>query len=321
MTTLASLIPDPDPLEGITIISTIPEMLGPVLEELGLHTPPPRTQSIQTLSREDFSITEIENTCLLVAWRITREMCILKGLVGDRTRLGEVSFDNLTSTASNFPIDNTPRASTRNFARMELDNKKWTIIPNYSHPEDWIEVASRIGKYLPVMAGGKVQRHAWEWITHPQHIKHALPPFADLVWFEDQIIYSAQKELTRNGTHTVLNKLRETFGIDGIEGMNIVAIAYACVEQLVCTNREQNRAMMVLRLEDYIERARDNVIPDLRAEIYALKQISMIQGLTKAEEDTSQQGIRDALARISDDRRLELEQDDILVEGEAEEIE
>ena len=57
-------------------------------------------------------------------------------------------------------------------------------------------------------------------------------------------------------------------------------------------------ALMIARLDDVARRCREGV-PDIRAEIAALKAQALVQGLTKGEEDDFEREVRDVVLRAS----------------------
>ena len=94
--------------------------------------------------------------------------------------------------------------------------------------------------------------------------------------------------------------LRDEYGLRASEADHLVRIAKTGAVRIAESDVEEDRALMILRLERLIERSRDEL--DIRAEIAALKQLSIIQGLNYNDEANTMKDIIDVISRSAQDR-------------------
>ncbi len=106
--------------------------------------------------------------------------------------------------------------------------------------------------------------------------------------------------LDRGAVETV-KTLEIKYGIPAGETPALLRQARARAQGLTLADNEDERALMVLRLESTAARAKDNL--DLRAELAALKQTAIVQGLAKLEQNDPMRDFLDVVRTVSSSRR------------------
>lgn len=114
-------------------------------------------------------------------------------------------------------------------------------------------------------------------------VRVSFPTKMQLISWEYIMITSTISFITKHGTKTAYEKLQKEFGLNHLETNGMLRMARAFAKQLTDADKIEDRALMLLRSEEYIKRSRKAL--DLRAEMNGMKQMSAILGLTRMEED------------------------------------
>lgn len=132
----------------------------------------------------------------------------------------------------------------------------------------------------------------------PVYCRIAFPSRAEVVAFEEFIVGRTLEVLVEGedpmgsrvdrsmiGTSGAMEFLSRKYGLLPREARTVIDLARDRAKSVADGDLAQNRAMMVLRLEAFISRLRQINPMDGRNELAALKQLAIVQGLAKAEQD------------------------------------
>lgn len=129
------------------------------------------------------------------------------------------------------------------------------------------------------------------------------PTRLQLVAWEQILIEKTLKLLVDDGVATAHKRLEEEHGLNRRERQGLVTLAHKLAREQVSPDREDARAIMVLRLEDMVRRSRGCL--DLGAEFKAMKQLSTILGLTDAEHNDPMTEFTRIVKQVAGERRRE----------------
>ena len=147
-----------------------------------------------------------------------------------------------------------------------------------------------------------VHRDLFDSQTQPFRLA-AWPTSDEVIYWEYQTInYALDLTLTYSPDRFMRELSKPPLQLLRHEALQLLHLARAQATQLTQASTAQNKAMMELRLQRYIQ---DNHNLDPRAELQALKQLSLVQGLT-SDPDQKQNPFKNLMQVIQDttDKRL-----------------
>lgn len=103
-----------------------------------------------------------------------------------------------------------------------------------------------------------------------------------LMW-EEELIARTLEKLVKTSLTQTRTWLAEEHGLTRREALTMVKLATRLASQQAGADLEDLRSVMVLRLEDFIHRSKNAL--DLTQEIKGLKQLAMVQGLTRTDPE------------------------------------
>lgn len=126
----------------------------------------------------------------------------------------------------------------------------------------------------------------------PKNIVEAFPPLSDLLEYEHELLtWTGQKlEVSKKSAATAF----ETAAggrLHRSERIDFMRLAFSDVAEMAEIPQEEERALMVARLEGVIRRAKQSL--DIRTELAACRTIAQIQGLTFQDVDQTQRHMRE----------------------------
>ena len=121
----------------------------------------------------------------------------------------------------------------------------------------------------------------------------------ELELYEEQVLRWVLTRMTSDSrtSHQTVGELRETFGLSWRSCEGLVRAARGETMRLANTDQEEDRAMMVMRIESYISRARAAM--DLDSESKGLKMLAAVQGLTRTDPKGRLDEIIEVIAAMS----------------------
>lgn len=151
----------------------------------------------------------------------------------------------------------------------------------------WVGVVEEIARYLGIEAGSKEDpdqgRLGLIGLVNKVTTRALWPNRLQIVFWEEELIYQTLNKLITKGSEATRKWLADYHGFTRYETTSLVRMAVNLSRGQAEADVEELRALMVLRLEDYIRRAKDSC--ELRAELMGLKQLSIVQGLGKVDPE------------------------------------
>jgi len=257
----------------------------------------------------------------LLAWRLTRELARHMGILKGGESLTEAlkpSIENLDpwtiprppsdehpSPGSEFVkeiVSNGAPAVISDLAafREKVPQEDWVvhegtpypgvpILPPLSHSREsglfalWTKCVDRLASSMALSSGTTEQpdlaEHALPQLLLKTH--EAWPSRSQIVSMEEIVTLETVGLMAEKSQWTVMRILGQKFGLMRHEQKAVVEMARLATLSMSNYDVEEARGMMVLRLERYIERCQESM--DLRAELAAMKQLAIVQGLARSE--------------------------------------
>lgn len=277
-------------------------------------------QAIHDAFREyNFSLDELTPHRIKIAWRIVREIGRLCGALHPDELLEEAletdgrnphDIDQWYQQRK-FPTKGVFYRDTQLQQLMTLDPYTGLLPPHL--PMEWRQLNSEEGvpnnaydyfnvehdpalhKYtllvrsLYLTMGMEQGSERWpEYGTQgfmgldsPDTIRMAFPTKAELMAFERVIVQRVLEESIKSGTSNAIQWIKNELGLTDAEAIALHRMARVYAGKMVGNNADEDLRIMVLKLENIAARARDAL--DLRTELLTLKQLAIVQGITRIE--------------------------------------
>jgi len=129
----------------------------------------------------------------------------------------------------------------------------------------WVEIATLLG------------------VEQPESLVEDFPPPLQRTTMDYYIMCDVVRKTHEQDRFRASLYLSAEYGFSLEEVLFLLAYAPMRVSQSIESDIEQDRAMMIVRLEDIIARARE--VGNLKAEMNAVKEMSQIQGLTQHDQN------------------------------------
>lgn len=183
------------------------------------------------------------------------------------------------------------------------------IAANYDPYEDrallaYVEMVRAITRRLYVEQGSLADpdggRFGLIGMLEPEWVRMCFPTRLQIIAWEELLVEETLRYLVQGGEIHARKKLVEQHGLHGRELKTLLRLAYQLANEIVNGDTEDARALMVLRLNAYVQRAQDAL--DLKAELNGLKTLSVVQGLSAERQDDFLEQMVDAVKSISAER-------------------
>lgn len=126
-------------------------------------------------------------------------------------------------------------------------------------------------------------RHGIAGLNDPNLVRLAFPSRDALLRLEAKLAEESLELITFEGVVVARRKLCTKHGLRTHEAEFLIRLGKLEAKKRASAEPEEERALMILRLEAYIQTARDRMIP--REELAGLKQLAIVQGLAKIEPE------------------------------------
>jgi hypothetical protein len=236
----------------------------------------------EVFERDRLTAADIEWYRLIVGWRITKEMSRIMGICEDDETLTEALTD-LKSTKSVWEsyVGKTPSLSQISAWDAHIGSKMRDLDLGLAPPEDperlavWVEIIQTIGGEITSEIG----------MLGMRFLPDCWPRRENILLFEAHLVAETLEEIQRSGgSRNARKHLIDKYEFSATESWALVSAAQR--EAIVLVGNEdvsQARALMVLQLEEFAQRAKENLDP--RSELMALKLKAAIQGITQSEPE------------------------------------
>lgn len=272
----------------------------------------------QAYKEDLFQLKDFEAPRLLTVWRIIRAFFSAQGKLYPDTPLSSLPFSSWQEplspdelSATSFPLEIKKLILNLSEHRYWPEQEKagLTILPpppptkrrskRYRDlTETYVELLGLIAEGLGV-SSSETGRFSLYGLTDPNYVLDLFPMPSDVIAFETEMIEVATEELAASPFGRASKVLSKKFLLTRPEAKGLIDLALVRAEDLVLSSDSQNRALIVLRLEDLMHRAREE--GNLREEGNALKQLAQTLGVSQpAETNDFSAMFRQITARITE---------------------
>jgi len=173
----------------------------------------------------------------------------------------------------------------------------------------WLRCAGKVASRYAFLDGTKKDadsgRRGLAGLLEPELARLAWPGREHIMAVEEMLVDEALRIMVSGpgrgeigrGVMAASEHLREHHGLQEREIQSVVRCALSLARRSVESQMEDQRALMVLRVEDYLERCRS--AGDRDSESKGLKLLMTIQGLSRTEPEGAMGEFLDALSRVS----------------------
>lgn len=144
-------------------------------------------------------------------------------------------------------------------------------------------------------------RFGLEGVLHYSTVRRVFPSRLQLVMWEEMLIEESLSLLIDKGVTIARRTLYDKYGMQPWETNAMMKMSRVRARQAVEGDVEEDRGVMLLRIESFIERAKSGL--DLRAEMAGLKQLSLVLGLAKNHETDVLQDFFDVVRAVGEERK------------------
>lgn len=231
-----------------------------------------------------------------LAWRIARELAMRQSLLAyddGLSSLGAPGIDSVwynpaAAIACTCPAvaAGKPMSEWSN-AGVLLYGGGTPLVPTDTHLPRYVEVVRRLASERRLVRGTEVAPGAWSFAVdalEDDNIVRDWPTPEEVLDFEEAALEHIYKAFVSTSTSEAVDEARALLGVSRFEGGGLVQAAVTQATRVGRLDVEQKRQVMEARLEDVANRAREAC--DLDQELRALKQLGMVQGLTRTEPVT-----------------------------------
>lgn len=264
--------------------------------------------------RESLTLEDLAGERSLVAWRIVRHIARLRGLCKDdqflyeATKLSPSPWTTPIGTFEGAPIIATGGVLPELSLLPPDVPEDWrdgnTTRVGYRPSEHdsalllWIEGCERAAHQLCI--GERMEDfYALHPILDPDLCRASFPAPEHLLLQEQVVVEDCLSIYLEKGLQGLIREARLKHGLTRAEVLSIYQLIGRAAVTRTTRNDETNYALMVLRLEEIASKARG--LMDLRAELAALKNLAIIQGLASQGDDDDvrdiTESVRDVAAR------------------------
>lgn len=232
------------------------------------------------------SVDESYEYRVIVAWRVTRAIATIKGLLGPEETLhnamrllDEHGNDQWHArTAAEQKGDETFPAAIKG---VVLEPVPLPVMPSRDDPEAlnrFVLATQAIIRQLGLTGPGTYG------LDDPEQLMRLWPSTLGIVQFERDLVEVVAALVVKQSSLEVLKTMADTFKLKTNEAMVLIKMARGMIETIYGgTMIEQDRALLIGRLEEIAVRAR--FAHDIRSEISALKLIAQAQGITSIDPE------------------------------------
>lgn len=223
-----------------------------------------------------------------VAYRTTRVLLRARSLLGEGQTLAAAGLYARDMLHASFPLD--PADPIAGTASAFYGNRT-PVAP--TPPTDAADIPAVAGLHgaVAIELGVDPEDPVLFWFDEDQILDH-FPTMTMLVDFEMRMVSWAGDKLLSGSRTAARQAITDTFGVLSVgEQADFVRLAYASLADYTATSADEDRALMVARLERVARRAKESM--DIRTELAAYRTIAQIQGLTFQDVDQTQKHMRE----------------------------
>lgn len=272
-------------------------MKNAVMEFRGAQPPKPiGPQSDLVLDEESMDYHGMR--FLAAAYRTTRAILMSRFCLVEGQTLNESFYENTKN------IFESTAAFSRNSILDILNKPQGTpALPRKDSSPTEIEDISIMHGYVAMRLGYSPGDPCLHWFDRAL-ISEWMPSAEQLLRYEAELVTDAGEVLVSKGRIGAMCRLSDILGKPSApERSDWAALPMAYVRDLAVTTTEDDRALMVARLEDLAQKAQNNL--DLKTELTALRTLATIQGLTFFDDNKSEREMLHFFKSRSPERSIE----------------
>lgn len=195
---------------------------------------------------------------------------------------------------------------------IALRNDDGSVPDLYNPHEDpmllrWVKVVDAIGTGLRILDGSRelpnMGRLGFMPLIDPETVRESWPLPSQIMEFEELLVDEMMERILEMPTHQIQKYFRERFGFQRVEIEHLGKMARRRARTISEADVEDDRGVMLLRLEDALSRARQSL--DLRAETAILKQIALVQGLARTDPNDTMKDLMEVIVDKARERRAQ----------------
>lgn len=187
------------------------------------------------------------------------------------------------------------------------------IRPDYDAGEDkalllYVRAVELVTRALYVEQGSDTDpdqgRYGLTGLLDIETVRLAFPTRLQILTWEELITEEAMDLLIDTSVQRTRKLLKQRYGLQAHEITTVLRLAIRLAQLQTSADPEENRSVMVMRLEDYVRRARESI--DMRSEMNGLKQMSIVQGLGSEDKQDLFSGMIEAVRNVASERRSQM---------------
>jgi len=264
----------------------------------------------------------------VVGWRLTRAIGFRQGRLHLDQRLNEAFPGDSASWAARVKTAApTNQLGTRledwNTRDLLARNDGVGIAPRTETARQHAALIARLVESMWLQRGSKdfprLGHYGLHGLTHPDTVVEFWPTRKEVLAFEDKVIDQIQGLVLKWSRRKIQAHLRDMFDLTLKEIGGLIALAIEEAKIEASQDIETTRAVMVGKVEDYIDRMRE--CADSNNEMKGLKVLCAIHGLHKTDPENTAEMLIGVIAKVASDNapaplRIEVspEDDDDVIE-------
>ncbi len=162
--------------------------------------------------------------------------------------------------------------------------------------------AGRLGVYEGTLAHPDQGYEGMELLIDPRTVRAAFPTPEMMIAWEILLVEEAMELVVTQGRHEAQKSLRIKHGLRTHEALGLIRMAMSETVRRNLFNSEEEKAMMLMVLENHRMRAREAC--DLRVELQNIKATIVVQGLARVAPEDSLSMFVSAVKAVARDREL-----------------
>jgi hypothetical protein len=243
----------------------------------------------------------------VVGWRVTRAIGFQSGRLHLDQRLSELDATEWTQPKSNV----TPTIRNKGITDMTVwgtrdllaRNGGLALLPQPQTAAQHALAVMRLAESMWLQRGSKqfpyLGHYGLDGLTHEATIMDCWPSRPEILAFEDKVIDQIQGLVMKWSRRRIQAHLRDLFDLSPKEIGGLVALATEEARIEASQDIETSRAVMVGRVEDYIDRMRESA--DSTNEMKGIKVLCAIHGLHKTNPEDTAEALIGVIAKVASD--------------------
>lgn len=244
-----------------------------------------------------------------VAWRVTRHLAQIQGLLGREDGLASlpVTPDGpwFAPCAVRLPPDGSDMRTTDtslwSMDTLVLREGGISLTPRQENVQRYAEIVRRIARETRMYEGSRRVPMMWTYAMGDLRTDEDLllywPDPSEVLLFEESVLRHAHHLVISRAKHSTAEDLHNLLGVSRPEAIALSRLAIANHAREAYEDMEEKRYLMEVRLEALAENSRTAL--NLDAELRALKQLAAIQGLTRTEPTTAMDEILKTIQAVA----------------------